>query len=318
MDQAFLDQVEQYLRHLETTMLASPNTVSAYRNDLTQLCQYLLTTSSRLGGNLTSVVPAPEVDTWSAVSRARLVGFVVALKERGYATTTVARKIAALKSFFHYLFTLGQISVDPTESLDSPRIDKVVPRGLSHTEVNGLFVQSGGRSSPDDVRDNAMLRLLYSSGLRVSELVALNVEDVDLSSGYVRCVNRRGRERIIPLDPDAVGALREYLDSGRNALIRRLEEPALFVNRRGDRLTRQGFWLILKGIARLAGLSADVTPQSLRHSFAIRLLRDNTDLRTVQELLGHANITTTQIYTQIASTGGQPTPLSNNAELTAT
>jgi integrase/recombinase XerD len=233
---------------------------------------------------------------------------VVSLKEKGYATTTVARKIAALKSFFHYLYTLGLVAADPTDSLDSPRIDKVVPRGLSHTEVDGLFTQSGGRSSPDDVRDNAMLRVLYSSGLRVSELVALNVEDVDLSSGYVRCVNRSGRERIIPLDPDAIEALRDYVESGRNALIRRREEPALFVNRRGDRLTRQGFWLILKDIARLAGLSDDVTPQSLRHSFAIRLLRDNTDLRAVQELLGHANITTTQIYTQVSASSRAETP----------
>ena len=318
MDQALFEQVEQYLRHLESTSLASPNTVSAYRNDLTQLCQYLLTTSARVGGDLAPGVSAPETDSWSAVSRTRLVGFVVALKEKGYATTTVARKIAALKSFFHYLFTLGVIPADPTESLDSPRIDKVLPRGLSHAEVTGLFVQSGGRSSPDDVRDNAMLRLLYSSGLRVSELVALNVEDVDLSSGYVRCVNRRGRERIIPLDLDAVDALRDYLESGRNALIRRRDEPALFVNRRGDRLTRQGFWLILKEIARLAGLSADVTPQSLRHSFAIRLLRDNTDLRAVQELLGHANITTTQIYTLVRSSGDLTTPVTTNVELAAT
>ena len=317
MDLAFLERVEQYLKHLETTSLASPNTVSAYRNDLTQLCQYLETTSNRLGGNLVSLVPIPETEDWSTVTRPRLVGFVVALKAKGYATTTVARKIAALKSFFHYLHTGGLIPADPTESLDSPRIDKVVPRGLSHTEVNGLFVQSGGRSLPDDVRDNAMLRLLYSSGLRVSELVALNVEDVDLSSGYVRCVNRSGRERIIPLDPDAIDALRDYLNSGRNALIRERDEPALFVNRRGDRLTRQGFWLILKEIARLAGLGADVTPQSLRHSFAIRLLRDNTDLRAVQELLGHANITTTQIYTHVPPAVVVPTSLTPDTELAA-
>jgi integrase/recombinase XerD len=301
MDQGFMEQVDAYLRHLETDLSASPNTVSAYRNDLTQLCQYLLTASRRSASYLALLGTTPEPDGWSEVSRARLVGFVVALKEKGYATTTVARKIAALKSFFHYLHTAGLVAKDPTEALDSPRIDKVTPRGLSHTEVNGLFDQSGGRSAPDDVRDNAMLRLLYSSGVRVSELVALNVDDVDLSSGYVRCVNRTGRERIIPLDPDAILALRQYLETARNALIRRIEEPALFVNRRGDRLTRQGFWLILKDIARQAGLSGDVTPQALRHSFAIRLLRDNTDLRAVQELLGHANITTTQIYIQATS-----------------
>ncbi|HLZ09559.1 MAG TPA: tyrosine-type recombinase/integrase [Chloroflexota bacterium] len=317
MDQAILEQVEQYLQHLETDISASPNTVAAYRNDLSQLSQYLLTSSSRFDEQIAVDASFGPGADWTTVSRARLVGFVVSLKEKGYAATTVARKIAALKSFFHYLYSSGIVSVDPTDSLDSPRIDKVVPRGLSHSEVSGLFDQSGGRSLPDDVRDNAMLRLLYSSGLRVSELVALNVVDVDLSSGYVRCVNRSGRERIIPLDPDAVQALRDYLESGRNALIRRREEPALFVNRRGDRLTRQGFWLILKDIARSAGLSADVTPQSLRHSFAIRLLRDNTDLRAVQELLGHANITTTQIYSQ-ASTRANPIPLAHPVRLVAT
>ena len=318
MEQAWLDPVETYLRHLESTLLASPNTISAYRNDLTQLSQYLLTTSSRQIALVTRDETTLELDSWSSVTRARLVGFVVALKEKGYATTTVARKIAAVKSFFHYLMTLGVIQADPTESLDSPRIDKVLPRGLTHTEVDGLFLQSGGRSLPDDVRDNAMLRLLYSSGLRVSELVALNVEDIDLSSGYVRCVNRTGRERIIPLDLDAVDALRDYLESARNALIRQRDEPALFVNRRGDRLTRQGFWLILKEIARLAGLSTDVTPQSLRHTFAIRLLRDNTDLHAVQELLGHANITTTQIYTQVSAASDSSSPTRTNARIAST
>ena len=171
MDQALSEHVEQYLRHLDTALLASPNTVSAYRNDLTQLCQYLLMSSTRPANVLSLPGVASESESWADVSRTRLVGFIVALKEKGYATTTVARKIAALKSFFHYLFTVGIVSVDPSESLDSPRVDKVVPRGLSTLEVTGLFDQSGGRSLPDDVRDNAMLRLLYSSGLRVSPLL---------------------------------------------------------------------------------------------------------------------------------------------------
>jgi integrase/recombinase XerD len=291
------DQIERYLRHLESDLSSSPNTVAAYRNDLTQFYQYLLTSPvNGLGDGVTH--DADATGDWREVSRARLIGFVVALKEKSYATTTVARKIAALKSFFHFLSTSGIIDGDPTETLDSPRIDKVPPRGLSTTEVAGLLDQPNESTSPDDLRDHAMLRLLYSSGLRVSELVSLNVDDVDVSSGYVRCVNRDGRERVIPLDGQAVGALRAFLESGRNILIRQRGEPALFVNRRGDRLTRQGFWLILKERARSAGLAEHVTPQSLRHSFAFRLLHENTDLKAVQELLGHANITTTQIYTQ--------------------
>lgn len=290
--------VERYLQHLETDLSASPNTVAAYRNDLSQFCQYL-DSASPLDSEL-AIDGALDGASWSGVSRTRIVGFVVALKERRYASTTIARKIAAIKSFFHFLFTRGVIVADPTETLDTPRIDKVLPRSLSLNEVSGLLDQPRQSSSPDDLRDNAMLRLLYASGLRVSELVSLNLADIELSSGYVRCVGRSGRERIIPLDSTTVGAVLEYVDSGRNALIRRKEEVALFVNHRGDRLTRQGFWLILKEHARRAGLPDDVTPQTLRHSFAIRLLDDNTDLRAVQELLGHANIATTQIYTQVS------------------
>jgi integrase/recombinase XerD len=294
------EPVDRYLVHLEQDLSASPNTVAAYRNDLTQFYQYLVTTPTR-SLESASIDGPVDGESWAAISRLRIVGFIVKMKEQGYATTTIARKIAAIKSYFHFLYTRGLVTTDPTETLDTPHIDKVLPRGLSSTEVSGLLDQPAQSSSPDDLRDNAMLRLLYASGLRVSELVSLNVTDVDLSSGYVRCVGRTGRERIIPLDLDAVGAIREYLDAGRNALIRRKDEPALFVNHRGDRLTRQGFWLILKEHARRAGLPDDVTPQTLRHSFAIRLLDDNTDLRAVQELLGHANIATTQVYAQITA-----------------
>jgi integrase/recombinase XerD len=306
MDQILWEPVERYLEHLEADLSASPNTVAAYRNDLSQFCQHLLSVASRPSEIGPVGTATPDASSWAAVSRARIVGFIVAMKENGYATTTIARKIAAIKSFFHFLHVRGVVSVDPTETLDTPRIDKTPPRGLSEDEVSGLLGQPAQSSSPDDLRDNAMLRLLYASGLRVSELVALNVGDVDVASGYVRCVSRSGRERIIPLDLDAVAAIREYLVAGRNALIRRKDEAALFVNHRGDRLTRQGFWLILKEHARRAGLPDDVTPQTLRHSFAFRLLDDKTDLRAVQELLGHANIATTQVYTQI---GGRQRPV---------
>lgn len=299
------DQIDHYLRHLETELSASPNTVAAYRNDLTQLCQYLASTPARrleAEANENS----SEVDqAWSSISRARVIGFVVALKEKGYASTTIARKIAAVKSFFHFLLSTNVIGTDPTETLDSPRIDKTLPRSLSNTEVIGLLEQAARNSEPEDLRDNAMLRLLYATGLRVSELVALNLDDIDIASRSIRCVSRSGRERIIPVDADAVQALEDYVPAARNALIRRADERALFVNHRGDRLTRQGFWLILKEHARLAGLPDDITPQALRHSFALRLLDDHTDLRAVQELLGHANLATTQLYTQMAARVGE-------------
>lgn len=300
MDRRMWEQIEEYLTYLETELSASPNTIAAYRNDLTQLYQYLISAPSRGVESGLADEPGGSPQSWSSISRPRIVGFVVVLKEKGYASTTIARKIAAIKSFFHYLHAQGLLDSDPTQTLDTPRIDKTLPRSLSHSEILGLLEHAATSKAPEDVRDNAMLRLLYATGLRVSELVALNLDDVDLSSGYVRCVSRSGRERIIPLDPETVRAQEEYITSARNALIRRTDERALFVNHRGDRLTRQGFWLILKEHARLAGLSDDITPQALRHSFAVRLLGDNTDLRAIQELLGHANIATTQIYTQIA------------------
>ena len=312
MEQLLWDQVEQYLRHLEAELSASPNTVAAYRNDLTQFCQYLLSAQRVIDDSLAD--DPSSIESWTVVTRPRIIGFIVTMKENRYAPTTIARKIAAIKSFFHFLSTQGAILSDPTENLDSPRIDKTLPRSLSSTEVRSLLDQPAQSDSPDDVRDNAMLRILYSTGLRVSELVSLNLDDVDLNSGYVRCVGRRGRERIIPLEADAVEALREYVERARNALIRHRDEVALFVNHRGDRLTRQGFWLILKEHAREAGLSSDITPQSLRHAFAIRLLDDNTDLRAVQELLGHANIATTQIYTQVAGRATR-VPIADENEL---
>ncbi|HLH74885.1 MAG TPA: tyrosine recombinase [Chloroflexota bacterium] len=317
MDGLLWEHIEAYLRHLEVDLSASPNTIAAYRNDLTQLYQYLSTTGSR---NLDPLTDGTSEDSvgWASLSRVRIVGFVVALKEKGYATTTVARKIAAMKSFFHFLQTRGIIDADPTENLDSPRIDKALPRSLTDSEVSGLLEQPAQGSSPDDIRDTAMLRLLYSTGLRVSELVALNLEDLDLSSGYVRCISRNGRERIIPIDSNAVQALETYLVSARNGLIRRRDEQALFVNHHGDRLTRQGFWLILKEHARRAGLPEDITPQALRHSFAVRLIDDHTDLRAVQELLGHANIATTQIYTQVAGRSRPSDDRNSKPELVGT
>ncbi len=304
MDGLMWEQVEEYLKHLETELSASPNTIAAYRNDLTQLYQYLVSSPNRGTEPRFDEETRAGDQTWSSITRPRIIGFVVALKEKGYASTTVARKIAAIKSFFHYLHAKGVIPVNPTETLDSPRIDKALPRSLSETELVTLLEHASHASAPEDVRDNAMVRLLIATGLRVSELVALNLDDIDLSSGYVRCVGRAGRERVIPIDADTVRALEEYILSARKALVRKTDERALFLNHRGDRLTRQGFWLILKEHGRLAGLPDDITPQALRHSFAIRLLDDNTDLRAIQELLGHANIATTQIYTQLAGRAG--------------
>lgn len=292
-------EIERYLSYLVNDKGSSENTVAAYRNDLSQLYGHLRTV--RTPGRQLSVVSGDEDDAynWAAVNRARLVGFIASLKEKGYASATLARKIAAVKSYFHWLAKEGLVKVDPTESLDSPKVGKTLPRTLSPEEVDRLLTMPSAKLGPEATRDSAMLRLLYATGMRVSEMMSLDVEDVDLASDYVRCLGKAGRERHIPFDHKTDTALQEYLGNSRPVLTRHGETAALFVNHRGERLTRQGFWLILKGHAKAAGLSGSITPHTLRHSFAIHLLSNNANLRDVQELLGHANIATTQIYTQM-------------------
>jgi integrase/recombinase XerD len=291
-------EIERFLSFLISDMSSSQNTVAAYRNDLTQLRLFLESPISDYPGINGDGAP---VTDWASVTRTRIVAFVVHLREKSYAPTTVARKVAAVKSFFHYLTAEGIVAEDPTESLDSPRVEKVLPRSLNSDEVSDLLTAASRDSSPEGLRDDAMMQLLWSTGMRVSELVSLNVDDLDLSTGYVRCLGKANRERIVPVTQEAKIAVEEDIEGGRPVLVRRREESALFVNHRGERLTRQGFWLILKSYARGAGLADDVTPQTLRHSFAVHQLDQHTDLRSLQELLGHASIATTQVYAQLVN-----------------
>lgn len=297
-------EIERYLHYLATERGASAHTVAAYRNDLSQLCEFLeaatATRDRSFAGDGLDL--APRGGDRSALTRSRLVAFLVWLKEKRYAPATLARKIAAVKSFCHFLVAQGLLSEDPSENLEPPKVGKTLPRTLTPAEAERLLQQPLQRQGPEALRDAAMLRLLYATGLRVSELVALNLDDVEVLSRYVRCVGRRERERIIPFDEATAELLHRYLAQARPHLVRRRDEPALFVNHRGERLTRQGFWLILKEYARRAGLGDDITPHTLRHSFAVDLLARNSALRDVQALLGHASITTTQVYHQLVQT----------------
>jgi integrase/recombinase XerD len=292
-------EIDRYLNYLVGEKGSSDNTVAAYRNDLSQLREFLRTN----GRPLAVVGGGDDGFNWTAVNKTRLLAFLSSLKEKGYASATLARKVAAVKSFFHWLTAEGLVKVDPTDNLDSPKVGKTLPRTLAPDEVDSLLRAPTGRTGPEALRDGAMLRLLYATGMRVSEMMSLNIEDVDLASDYVRCLGKAGRERHIPYDQRTHQVLDEYLQTARPILTRHGETPALFVNHRGERLTRQGFWLILKGHARSAGLPGSITPHTLRHSFAIHLLSNNANLRDVQELLGHANIATTQIYTQMVGQG---------------
>jgi integrase/recombinase XerD len=295
--------MEQYLTRFLESLAAnkgySDNTVAAYLNDLTQFGEFLQT---RPQGSM----PDP-VECTNAILRE----YLAEMERRGYASATIARKVAAVKSFFHFLMAQGAVTSDPTLGLAAPKIEKRVPRILSRPEVERLLLMPNQTVGPKSQRDRALLELLYATGLRVSELVMLQVEDLDLDKALVRCQNKNGKARHIPINSEsALTALRDYLLRSRPGLAKASNQTALFLNHRGEKLTRQGLWLIIKAYAEAAGISAEVTPHTLRHSFAKHLLGSGTELRQLQELLGHANLSTTLIYDQIGQT--EPTEATPN------
>ena len=290
------DPLDEFLSFLSAEKGASNNTVAAYRNDLRQLISYMRPKED--GGK-----PNGDGKSWQKVDRIIIQDFILDLKKRKYAETTVARKVAAIRSFFSFLESEGMNAGNPTEGLASPRVGKMLPKAISPNEVDELLEQPCKRSTPEARRDRAMLELLYATGMRVTELVSLDMASLNLDpeNAYVKCSGKGAKERVIPIHEQAAEAVQDYMDEARLILVRNKNEKALFVNRRGERLTRQGFWLILKGYARAANLHEDVTPHTLRHSFATHMLRGGMPLRHVQEMLGHANISTTQVYTHLTT-----------------
>lgn len=282
--------ISDFLEFLSVEKGASGNTIAAYRNDLGQLEEFLA--SKKNGSGI----------KWQSISQAEVLEYILYLKAQSYAEATVARKVAAVKSFFGFLQAEGQIKTNPTEQLASPKVGKMLPKPLTVQEIDELLEQPARRTTPEAKRDRAMLELMYATGLRVTELVSLDLLDVQLEGEkpYVRLIGKGNRERQIPLLDQPVQELKEYIQLARPRLVGERDEMALFVNRRGERLTRQGFWLILKGYAQDAGIEGRVTPHTLRHSFATHMLRGGMDIHKVQELLGHANISTTQVYTQVS------------------
>ncbi|MHB0857806.1 MAG: site-specific tyrosine recombinase XerD [Anaerolineae bacterium] len=282
-------QIASFLNSLRVEKGYSNNTIVAYRNDLGQFAQFL---NENAG-----------ISSWSRVTKQDLVSYVNGLKgDREYASATVARKVAATKSFFHHLVNLGILGDDPTATLDSPKVRKYLPTSISEHDVDRLLKAPSRCDSVRGLRDCALLELLYATGMRVSEVVDLDLADVDLMTSCVRCGTRSGRnkQRVIPIYRRAVDSLVQYVEQSRPQLVRSDDEPALFLNHRGHRLTRQGLWLIIKKYVEEVGIDAPVTPHTLRHSFATHLLNGGADVREVQGLLGHANISTTQVYTQIS------------------
>jgi len=285
------EAIDSFLNYLGVEKGFSSNTIDAYRNDLHQLASFVKEEAARRG----TILP------WTGFDRQSMLSYLSDLKQRRYAPTTVARKVAAIKSFFSFLVAEGIIRDNPTRGVPSPKVGKSLPKPISVSQARLLLEQPAKLSTLEAKRDRAMLELLYATGMRVSELVSLNLADIDTDGGYVRCFGKGHKERLIPIHSRAAQVLKEYLAEGRPHLTHDSEEKALFLNRRGERLTRQGFWQKLKGYAKSAELGTEITPHTLRHSFATHMLSGGADLRSVQELLGHANISTTQVYTHLTT-----------------
>jgi integrase/recombinase XerD len=284
------EQIRLFLLHLTADRGLSENTTAAYRTDLEQFGAYMR---------------AQQIHDWHTVAHNDILGFLIYLRERRYANSTIARRTAAVKSFYSFLAGAGHIAADPTEQIDSPKVERYMPRSLTPAQVDELLELPLRQPTPERLRDRAMLELLYATGMRVSEVVALDIADINVEERQVRCVGKGGRERTLPLNESSHSAIEEYLDIARSQLARGngSDAQALFLNHRGKRLTRQGFWLILKNYAEELGIN-ELTPHMLRHSFATHMINGGADLRAVQALLGHASLATTQIYTQVDHANG--------------
>ena len=268
------DQIQGFLKFLETEKGYAQNTIAAYQNDLNQFYQYLQNEK-----------PSEKPDSWTGIKKSAITDYVESLKASGeYASSTVARKVAAIKSFFHYLVAEGEIKEDPTYSLDSPKVKKRLPKAITPGEIDRLLQAPAGESGPKAQRDMALLEMLYASGMRVTELVSLNLSDLDLNNANGATVRVKGKKanakaRVIPISASAAEIIDYYINNGREQLALDPNAEALFLNNRGQRLTRQGLWLIIKRYVEAVSISTEVTPHTLRHSFAAHKLSQGKSLQ---------------------------------------
>ncbi len=276
-------QVENFINFLERDKRLSLNTLQSYKRDIEQYTTYL----KEINAN-----------NIAATNKTTVIAYLLHLQKKGRATSTISRNLASIRSFYQFLHKNKIIELDPTSELESPKVEKKLPQILSTQEVE-LLLDQPKCLDLKGIRDKAMLELLYATGIRVSELISLNLADINLELGFIKC-NKGTRERSIPIGSISVAAVHEYLLKSRNFLIQDMNEEALFVNVNGKRLTRQGFWKIIKHYKNQANINKDITPHTLRHSFAAHLLENGADLRSIQEMLGHSDISSTQIYAQIA------------------
>lgn len=275
MTRAYLSEYEQFLSKEKR---ASANTLSSYVRDVAKFLAYAPSKLSQI-----------TTDTVSA--------YLESLQEEGKSSATQTRAIASLRSFFHYMMARGVIDHDPTKGFTTIPSPKKLPQILTNKEVDLLLAQPE-QNTLKGYRDRAMLELLYATGMRVSEMISLDINHINTEIGFVRIVSSK-KERIVPLYPAAITALNQYIEQARAILVVNQSETALFLNLSGERMTRQGFWKIIKSYQESAGIKKEITPHTLRHSFAAHLLQNGADLRSIQEMLGHADISSTQVYAML-------------------
>lgn len=278
-----MDYLLGYEVWLSSEKKASSNTLSSYLRDVRQFSDWL----------------DGEGIALPQVTQSDIKQYAVYLTKKGKSDATVVRSVASLKSFYSYMLTIHSVPANPAKGFTPSKVERKLPEILTSKEVD-LFLDQPDVSDEKGCRDKAMLELLYATGIRVSELIALDIHDVNLSVGFIRCVGKN-KERVVPLYKAAVRALSAYINDVRPQLLAEPDQSALFVNMNGERMSRQGFWKIVKYYQEKASISKDITPHTLRHSFAAHLLENGADLKSIQEMLGHADISSTQIYTQVVN-----------------
>ncbi|MBP1155172.1 MULTISPECIES: site-specific tyrosine recombinase XerD [unclassified Paenibacillus] len=278
------NDLESFIRFLSEERGLAQNTLDSYERDLSQYIVFLEESG---------------VYSLRDSGKVNITGYLLRLKQKGRATATLSRNMVSIRALYQYMVKVRRMESDPSMHMETPKLEKRIPKVLSVSEMERLL-ESPLTSTPNGMRDKAMLEVLYATGIRVSELISLDVDSVNLTVGFIRCIGKAGKERIVPLGGIASQYVTEYIDTMRPKLLKQSKsEEALFINHLGTRITRQGFWKIIKRYALESNIQMEITPHTLRHSFAAHLLENGADLRSVQEMLGHADISTTQIYTQV-------------------
>ncbi|TQR24227.1 site-specific tyrosine recombinase XerD [Bacillus safensis] len=281
------DQLSDFIHFMTVERGLSENTIVSYKRDLQNYLSFLMTHE--------------QLTDMNDVTRLHIIHYLKQLKEEGKSSKTSVRHLSSIRSFHQFLLREKVTTDDPSWNIETQKTERTLPKVLSLGEVEKLL-DTPNQNTPFDYRDKAMLELLYATGIRVSEMLDLTLADVHLTMGFIRCFGKGRKERIVPIGEAAASAIEEYIEKGRSKLLKKQPSDALFLNHHGKKMSRQGFWKNLKKRAIEAGIQKELTPHTLRHSFATHLLENGADLRAVQEMLGHADISTTQIYTHVTKT----------------